>query len=117
MIGAVKIWGHLWSGKRVAIYCDNEAVVQTITNQKPSDKELQDCLREFLFHVSVFKFQPVLLRVSSEDNFIPDFLSRNVLVSRNHNPDMIEKMFQAKDINSMKNIVVDDSIFNFVGDW
>ena len=82
---AARLWGHLWSGKRVAIYCDNEAVVQTITHQKPSDLELQNCLREFLFHVCTFKFQPVLLRISSEDNFVADFLSRN------NDPEAIER--------------------------
>ena len=62
VILATRLWGHLWTGRRVAIYCDNEAVVQTVTNQKPSDPELQNCLREFFYHVCIFKFQPVLIR-------------------------------------------------------
>ena len=28
VIVATRLWGHLWSGKRVAIYCDNVAVVE-----------------------------------------------------------------------------------------
>lgn len=111
VIVAAKLWGHLWSGKRVAIYCDNEAVVHTITNQKPTDPELQNCLREFLFHVCTYKFQPVLLRISSEDNYIADFLSRN------HDTDLIEKMFVAKNITCMKMVEVKDDMFDFVGNW
>ena len=111
IIIATKLWGHLWTGHRVAIYCDNEAVVQSIINQKPSDLELQNCLREFLYHVCVFKFQPVLFRISTSDNHIADFLSRN------HDPDSIEKMFESKGITEMKPIHVDDLMFDFVGDW
>ena len=108
---AVRLWGHLWAGRRVAIYCDNEAVVQTIVNQKPSDPALQDCLREFLYHVCIYKFQPVLLRVTTSDNYIADFISRN------HDSEDIEKMFLTKDILGMKQVTVDDNFFDFVGDW
>ena len=31
-ITSAKLWGHLWEGKRIAIYCDNEAVVKTMVN-------------------------------------------------------------------------------------
>ena len=111
VIIAARLWGHLWSGKRVAIYCDNEAVVKTVTNQKPTDKELQNCLREFFFHVCAFKFQPVLIRISSCDNSVADFISRN------HDPEAIGKMFLSKDIMEMKEVKVDDKMFEFIGDW
>ena len=111
VILAARLWGHLWTGHRIAIYCDNEAVVQTITHQKPSDMKMQDCLREFLYHVCVFKFQPVLIRISTADNHIADFISRN------HDTESIEKMFESKGISGMKPIVVDDTMFDFVGNW
>ena len=108
---AVRLWGHCWTGHRVAIYCDNEAVVKTIIHQKPTDPELQNCLREFLFHVCIFKFQPVLLRVSTSENDIADFLSRN------HNQKDKQKMFESKGITGMTQVEVDDSLFDFVGTW
>ena len=111
VIIAARLWGHLWTGHRVAIYCDNEAVVKTITHQKPTDPELQNCLREFLYHVCVFKFQPVLLRISTTDNSVADFISRN------HDPDSIQKMFMSKGITGMNQVVVDDMMFDFVGQW
>ena len=73
--------------------------------------KLQDCLREFLYHVCVFKFQPVLIRISTVDNHIADFISRN------HDTDSIEKMFESKGIAGMKPIVVDDIMFDLVGNW
>ena len=111
VILAVRLWGHMWAGHRVAIYCDNEAVVQTVNHQKPSDPELQNCLREFLYHVCVFKFQPVLIRISTTDNSVADFISRN------HDPEDIGKMFLSKDITGMKEVMVDDMMFDFVGSW
>ena len=95
----------------MAIYCDNEAVVKTVTNQKPTDKELQNCLREFFFHVCTFKFQPVLIRISSFENSVADFISRN------HDSEAIGKMFLSKDIMDMTEVKVDDKMFEFIGDW
>ena len=111
VIVATRLWGHLWSGKRVAIYCDNVAVVETIAHQKPADPELQNCLREFLYHVCVLKFQPVLLRIPTKDNYIADFLSRN------HDCQSIEKMFLSRNISGMSEVLVDDAMFDFVGNW
>ena len=48
-ITSAKLWGHLWEGRRVAIYCDNEAVVKIMVLQKPQDPGLQKCLREMVF--------------------------------------------------------------------
>ena len=111
IILAARIWGHLWSGHRVAIYSDNEACVQTITHQKPSDPALQECLREFFYHACCFKFQPVVIRISTDDNEIADFLSRN------HDQSDIEKQFVSKDLHGMVPVKITDEMFTFIGDW
>ena len=110
-IVATKLWGHLWKGKRVAIYCDNEAVVKTMVYQKPQDPELQKCLREMLFYACKFHFQPVFLRISTEDNDIADFISRV------HDPEAITAKFIARGLNDMKQIDVPDEMFDFLADW
>ena len=111
IILATRVWGHLWSGHRVAIYCDNEACVQAITHQKPSDPALQECLREFFFLACSFKFQPVALRITTEDNDIADFLSRN------QNKADIERKFLSKDLQGMNPVNITDDMFTFIGDW
>ena len=111
IILAARTWGHMWTGRRVAIYCDNESCVQTITHQKPSDPALQECLRELFYHACCFKFQPVLLRVSTKDNDIADFISRN------HNKHDIEAKFLSKGFSSMKPVEITDTMFTFIGDW
>ena len=110
-IVATKLWGHLWEGKRVAIYCDNEAVVKTMVYQKPQDPELQKCLREMLFQACRFRFQPVFLRVTTEANDIADYLSRI------HDHQSISAKFEAKGLTNMVPINVSDEIFDFVADW
>ena len=111
LILAAKVWGSKWTGRRIGMYCDNEAVCKTIIYQKPQDLELQRCLREFLFHVCKFRFQPVILRVSTKDNEIADFISRVF------DQPSIENMFLAKGLPGMKEVKIDDEMFNFVADW
>ena len=108
---ATKLWGHLWEGKRVALYCDNEAVVKTMIYQKPQDTELQKCLREMLYYVCKFRFQPVFLRVSTDDNDIADYISRV------HDPLLIQTKFESRKLLNMTAINIPDVMFDFVADW
>ena len=110
-ITSAKLWGHLWEGKRIAIYCDNEAVVKTMVHQKPQDKELQKCLREMLFLACKFHFQPVFIRISTADNDIADFISRR------HDPEAIKAKFESRGLFDMEEITVSDETFEFVADW
>ena len=87
------------------------AVVQSISLLKPKDPEMQRCLREFLYHVTVFKFEPVLVWIPTKENYVADFISPN------HNPDDITKRFTEIGISEMKQIVITDDMFNFVADW
>ena len=111
VILAAKVWGSKWTGRRIAIYCDNEAVCKTIIHQKPKDPELQRCLRELLFFVCKFKFQPIILRVSTKDNDIADFISRVF------DEASISKMFLEKGLEGMRHVTVLDDMFNFEADW
>ena len=110
-IAAAKVWGHYWEGKRIAIYCDNEAVVKSMIYQKPQDPELQKCLREMLFLACKFHFQPIFLRISTDDNDIADFISRV------HDPVEITAKFAARGLTNMKYVNLEDDYFNFVADW
>ena len=107
----VKVWGAEWSGKRVAIHCDNAAVVQSINFLKPKDQDMQRCLREFLYFVTKFKFEPVMVRIPTKDNFLADFISRN------YDPADIKKKFADYGVPKMKKIEVNDDMFNFIADW
>ena len=56
VILSVRLWGPNWTG----LFCDNDAVCEAVTNQKPKDPTMQQLLREFLYWVCRFNFTPVL---------------------------------------------------------
>ena len=111
LIISVRLWGHKWTGKRVALHCDNVAVVETINCQKPKDPQMQQCLREFLFHVATLKFEPVMVWIPTDDNFMADFISRN------HNEADIKQKFEENGVTEMSCVTVPDELFNFTADW
>ena len=77
IINFVKLWGPKWEGKRVQIYCNNDAVVDVLKFHKPKDIKMQSLLREFLFYVCTFNFSPVASKIGTKENLIADFLPRN----------------------------------------
>ena len=110
VIISVRIWGHHWSGKRVALHCDNSSVVETINYQKPKNPQMQQCLREFLYYVTIFKFEPVMVRIPTSDNFLADF------VSRNHNQEDIKDEFLKYGVEKMDNVPISEELFTFTAD-
>ena len=111
LIISVRIWGHRWAGLRIALHCDNSAVVQTINYQKPKDPLMQQCLREFLYQVTTHKFEPVMVRIPTNDNFIADFISRN------HSEEDIMRKFAEHGVEEMICEAVPDNLFSFTADW
>ena len=107
----VRLWGKDWAGQRIMIFCDNTAVCETCTNQKPKDLPMQQLLCEFLFWVCKYNFCPVLQKISSKDNHIADYISRN------HNPDDIEKYLDANGFPNQKKVVIPLEWYSFQADW
>ena len=42
----VHLWGQYWRGRRIQLFCDNEAVVSVINTGRTKDAVLATCLRE-----------------------------------------------------------------------
>ena len=111
IIVSVKLWGPKWEGKRVQIYCDNDAVVDVLNFHKPKDIKMQSLLREFLFYVCTFNFSPVASKIGTKENLIADFLSRNF------NPVDAVSFFIKQGLGPLKNIPLHDSVFEMKADW
>ena len=75
VIIATKFWGQDWAGKKVQIFCDNDAVCDVVNNMKPKDNNMQAYLREFLYWVCKFNFYPMISKINTKENDIADFLS------------------------------------------
>ena len=76
VIVALKKWSRYLEGKRFTMLCDNTAVIDIITSGKSSDVILQRMLRMFMYITCMGKFEVVMKYIPSEENEIPDKLSR-----------------------------------------
>ena len=108
---SIRYWGPSWSGQAVELFCDNTAVVEVCTNQKPKDLEMARFLREFLLLVVSYKFYPVVKKISTTDNWIADFLSREF------EPETHKVFFAKHGMSPMKMIKIPDYQFSFTASW
>ena len=76
LIIAVKVWGSYLSGTRVVLHCDKNSVVQVVTYGRACDVFLQAALRELVYLIALHRFELKVVHLSSEDNRVPDWLSR-----------------------------------------
>ena len=111
LIVSARLWGEDWSGRAVTLFCDNEAVVQSINHKKPRDSELLSLLREFFFIAVSFKFIPVVRRVSTKDNHLADHISRNF------DNKAASKIFCENGLTDMVKVVVPDKSFQLSDSW
>ena len=111
LIVCCKIWGMHWSGKRIALHCDNDSVCDTITYQRARDPELQKCLREFLYYVCKFNFYPVVPKIGTKENHIAGFISRNFDTVD------ISEMFKSNEVSNMTPVDTSDDHFSFSAEW
>ena len=108
---AVKQWGHNWAGKTVQIFSDNDSVCDVIFYLKPKDQQMQIYLREFLYWVCCYNFNPVVSKIISKVNDIADFLSRNF--SESDAADFFEK----QNLPPQTKLYFSDSDFTLQADW
>ena len=111
VILCVRLWGPAWTGQRINIFCDNESVCETCTNQKPKDLKMQQLLREFLFWVCKFNFHPVLQKIGTKQNHIADF------VSRNHRAADIKNYLEQNGFPDQKDVQIPLDWFSFQAEW
>ena len=111
LIQSVKVWGKSLVGQRVNFFCDNDAVCDTVSLQKPKDAMMQKLLREFFYWVCRFNIHPIVCKISSKDNYVADF------VSRVYDIPSIEKFFSSNGYPFQSKINILESSFEFVADW
>ena len=111
VILAIKKWGQSWSGKTIEIFCDNDSVCDVITYLKPKDDQMQKYLREFLFWVCFFNFHPIVSKISTKENDIADFLSRNFCKTD------ADLFFERENFPTQTKLEIYDSDFVFKANW
>ena len=105
------IWGDQWSGQPVYLFCDNTSVVDTIVHQKPNNPDMLSLLREYLYVVCKKKFFPVPRKIDTKSNFLADHISRR------HDSDSAEKIFNSVGKVGMVRIQVPVGSFKLSAPW
>lgn len=95
----------------MVMYCDNDAVVETIHKKKPKDTAMLSLLREFLFVVVTNKFFPVVRKIGTKENEIADF------VSRRFDKDGANTMFAKAGLGSMELVNPKTRFFDLSAKW
>ena len=111
VILSIRLWGPAWTGQRIMIFCDNEAVCETCTNLKPKDVKMQQLLREFLYWVCKYNFSPFLQKIKTKDNATADFISRN------HNETDIAYYFEQNGFTDQNKVLIPDNWYSFQAEW
>ena len=93
------------------IFCDNDAVCDTIHHKKPKDQTMQQLLREFLYWVCRYNFTPVVEKIGTKDNFVADFISRNTISSD------IASFFESHGYPTQTKVEIPNDWFNYHADW
>ena len=76
ILAAVAAWGHLWSGKRIRFYCDNQAVVKAWQSKSPKNHNLATLFRKLFMLAAKNNFNIALKHIPGITNDIADALSR-----------------------------------------
>lgn len=76
VIITLKVWKFCIANCTVNFACDNQASVSCINSGRTTDKFMQACLREICFLAATHQFRVRATFITSQDNRIPDLLSR-----------------------------------------
>ena len=99
-------------GKKLLIFCDNEASVTVINSGSTKDSFMQNCLRELCFVEATYAFKIRAKHIAGEENRLADYLSRWHIHSR-----FRDTFLSLVDIKTYEEVSVHSSDFNFLNDW
>lgn len=76
VIVGVKTWGPSLRGKRLRIYCDNQATVAVINSGRSRDQYMLKCMRELTFYCAKYECMVRAVHLPGVENRLADCLSR-----------------------------------------
>ena len=73
---AIKIWGSIWSNKKICIHCDNLPVVEILNSGKARDHILATCVRNIWLLTALYNIIIHITHITGVKNTVADLLSR-----------------------------------------
>lgn len=108
VMAAIRLWGRLWQGLRIQVFCDNEAVVLVINTGRTRDTVLATCLREIWLQSAQGQFELRAVHLPSHANRTADFLSHWHLSDHYRNV-----LTQEQSLATLTRVHLPDDIFKF----
>ncbi len=108
IVVACRLWGHMFSRRRLVVRCDNEAVCMAVNHNRSRDSFLQAALRELWFIEASCNFTLRCVHIPGLNNRIADALSRY------HSPSSRHKFECLTEGMSLKETQVHVNDFQFV---
>lgn len=109
---AVKVWGYQFHGKKIMIFCDNEASVQVINSGSSKDSFMQNCLRELCYVAAIHEFQIRARHIEGDNNRLADCLSRWDMDKK-----YPSQFLSSIDMTKFEEVSVSESQFTFQNEW
>jgi hypothetical protein len=81
IVVAARLWGHLWSGRRIMFHSDNKAVVDIWYKGSSKSPLVMSLVRQLFFTAARFNFHVAISHVPGHINVIADLISRNLQVA------------------------------------
>ncbi|XP_053372607.1 uncharacterized protein LOC128546268 isoform X1 [Mercenaria mercenaria] len=113
VIVCLKLWGSQWKGKKIIIFCDNQAACIVVNSGKARCRFLQQCLREICFLASIHEFQVKACHLEGSANRLSDCLSRWHL----HSSYQLEFQRLCAQLRELTELNATDSCFQFSHEW
>ena len=76
IVVALKVWGQNWANKRIQIFCDNRAVVDTLNSGRAKEDTLATCAHNIWLLTAMFNITLITSHVYGVRNATADLLSR-----------------------------------------
>ena len=111
VLASAWLWADQWTGKLVYIFSDNDAVVESLSQEKPRNQDMLQLVREFSYLVCTKRFTPVFRKIGTKDNWEADFISRC------HDQGRIANFYTEKRMKQKKYLEVPDNFFDLGSNW
>ena len=73
---ACSVWGPLWSGKRIILWCENIPVTHILNSKSSKVTKIMDLVRQITMQTLIHNFTLTAQHVPKLDNSVSDSLSR-----------------------------------------
>jgi hypothetical protein len=76
IVVSCRVWGHLFTSKRVLVSCNNLAMVHCVNKGTSKNPDIMSLVRDLYFVCTFFAFDLRMKHLAGIHNICPDLLSR-----------------------------------------